>query len=103
MQIAVRHLESGLEIVTELGPRMARAVEVVLVLDAHRARVAQSLQDGEELRPVDRSKPRQAIAPPLRAIHRIDAAAPQNIPPDLRVLQVNIVDLVGEIARGLDR
>src|SRR6185437_2521092 len=63
LQIAMSHAEAFLEVFAEIGAAMARAVERVLMFDAHRAGVTDALEHAEELGPINRAKARKPVTP----------------------------------------
>src|SRR5580704_7822678 len=73
------------------------------MFDAHRALIAGALQDAEEFGPVDGSEAWQAIVPPIYvSVNRERPPAADYVPADFGVLEMHVVDLVDEFARGLD-
>ena len=101
LQELVRHAEAALVLLGEIALRVVcRVVELVFVLDVHGARVARLRQHREEAFPIHRPVSRHAEPPPARVVHRLNAAAPHDVPQNLGVLQVDVVDLVHELARG---
>src|SRR5450432_2007452 len=95
--------KAPLELVGEVILIVSGVVELVFVFDVHGAAVAGFGQDGEKALPIDRALAGNAKAPPLGIIHRIDAGTAQDVPENFAVLEVHVVDFVGEIAGGLNR
>src|SRR4051794_26484440 len=102
IQVPFRHDETDLEVFAEVRAWViVGSIERIFLLDAHSARVAYILEHTEKSAPVHRAHSGDTIAPPVRAVYRSDPSGPKNRPEDLGVLEVNIIDLVGEITRGL--
>src|SRR5215469_2229163 len=80
---------------------ISRAVGIIFVLYVHGASVAFVHQDSEELRPINLTLPGDAIPPPLRGRGRIDSGPMEHVVADLRVLEVNVVNMVHPVARSL--
>jgi hypothetical protein len=103
LQKLVRHAEAALVLLREVGAVVCRVVELVFVLDVHGARVAHFREHAEEALPIHRAASRQRGNATSAAVHGLDAAAFHHVPENLRVLQMDIVNLVGEFARRRHR
>src|SRR5580704_706056 len=95
----MRPAESALEFFREIPLAVRRIIELILVLDVHRAVVARPGQHREESLPIHGAVTRQAEAPPVDAIYRLNACAVKYGPKDLCILQMHVVDLADELAR----
>src|SRR3984957_11661774 len=103
IEIALGHAEADLIGFAEIRSRIVCcAVEVVFVLNAHRTLIARALKNPKELGPGDTSHTGNAELPPLCLVYGHDPATANNVPMNLGVFQVNVIDLVDEVLRRLN-
>src|ERR1700730_1239980 len=96
-------MKSSLELLGEVVSVVARREEPVFVLDVHRPGVSHLFKDREKSLPVNRSIARNPESPPANVIDRLNSGPPQHVPKNLRVLQMDVVNLTREIASRLHR
>src|SRR5450432_1180367 len=82
---------------------VGRIVKFVLVFDVHGARVSHFGQHREKALPIHATLSGDAESPPANVVDGLNAGAPHHMPEDLGVLEVDVVNLAGEVARRLHR
>src|ERR1700677_137091 len=103
VEIAFRHAESDLIMFAKIRARIVGcAVEIVFVLNAHRALIADALQNAEKSGPVDTAHTRNAELPPMGLVYGHDSPSAHDVPMNLGILQMDVVDLVNEVFRSLN-